>query len=222
MFFRVLLLLLLLSGGVVSDPGRWDQHRRRSRPSLPPPSTVSPTTRKPEKQWTHGFSSNPPLHRCQISSHTILPNGLPVNYDYVRSVKELLLEDKLLLSPVVIEGVMVSRTNTYKGLYFVSFKVVKVVRGRVSSQLHGHIRLLFQTEQGLSAGRAELRGNACPPVPFNVRTGRKYLLFVKKIAAGRYAAVAVPEQVKEKSRKAILKTFCPGTSGCGEFHLIIS
>ena len=221
MFYRIrLLLLLLLAGGVVSEPGRWDQHRRRSRPSLPPSTTVSPTKR-PEKLWTHGLSLNPPLHRCQISSQTTLPNGLPVNYEYVRSVKELLLEDKLLLSPVVIEGVMVSRTNTYKGLYFVSFKVVKVVRGRVSSQLHGHIRLLFQTEQGPS-GRAELRGNACPPVPFNVRTGRKYLLFVKKISAGRYAAVAVPEQVKEKSRKAILKTFCPGTAGCGKFHLIIS
>ena len=118
-----------------------------------------------------------------------------VNKDYVSSVKELLLEDKLLLAPVVFEGTMVSRTNTYKGLYFVSFKVLRVVKGRLHPQLYGHIRLLFQTEGRHSA---PLRGNACPPVPFNVRSGRKYLIFVKKISVGRYVGVAEPELVREE------------------------
>ncbi len=166
-----------------------------------------------------------------------LPDGRSLNMDYVMGVGELQLEDKLLLAPVVFEGAMVSRTNTYKGLYFVSFKVMRVLKGRIHrQQLAGQVRLLFQTlppamasttaagadTDGVShnnssssslVNRAGLRGNACPPVPFNVRTGRKYLIFVRKLALGRYVAVAEPELVRKKTRKAVRRTFCPG---CGE------
>ena len=204
------LAVLVVTDGVAAEPGRWDRHRRRKhrppppatpRPTRPPepprrhsklpaaPTTaLVPTTAKPAKQWTHTLTSQPPVHRCQAFPHAPLPHGLRVNEDYVKGVESLLIQDKLLLSPIVFQGAMVSRTNTYKGLYFVSFKVIKVVKGRLHPQLNGHVRLLFQTEQfsssnrraGGGGGRRQLKGNACPPVPFNVRSGRKYLIFVKK------------------------------------------
>lgn len=217
MFYPPLLVLLLLQGVVSGSGGRWDNHKRRGRrPTAPPPPPTLPATRRPQQPWSHGFSASPPPHRCQISAVSPLPEGGPVNQDYVTGVSSLLLEDKLLLAPIVFEGAMVSRTNTYKGLYFVSFKVLKVVKGRLHPQLQGHVRLLFQTEQlppSRGGGRPELRGNACPPVPFNVRSGRKYLIFVKKLSVGRYVAMAEPEVVRKKTRKALLRTFCPG---CGE------
>ena len=105
---------------------------------------------------------------------------MPINKEYVRNVEHLLLEDKLMLSPIIFEGIMVSRTNTYKGLYFVSFKVIQVIKGRLSTQLQGHIRLLFQSNQiYFNSLRSSLRMNACPPIPFRARTGRRYLVFVK-------------------------------------------
>ena len=139
-------------------------------------------------------------------------DGMPINRDYLKQVNSLLLEDKLLVAPVIFEGIMVSRTNTYKGLYFVSFKVLHTLKGRINSQLHGHVRLLFQTERA-AGGRRLLRNNACPPVPFGVRSGRKYLVFVKKVSVGRYAAMAEPQLVRSKTKKSVLKTFC---SGCGK------
>ena len=197
------ILAILLFHAVMGDPGRWDHHRRRGRQratkattTTTPPPPPPPTTRKPSS-WRHGLTLHPPAHRCQVSSVLVLGDGRPVNKDYVSSVNELLLEDKLLLAPVVFEGTMVSRTNTYKGLYFVSFKVLRVVKGQLHPQLYGHIRLLFQTGTHGSTPRAELRGNACPPVPFSVRSGRKYLIFVKKISVGRYVAVAEPEIVRQ-------------------------
>jgi hypothetical protein len=138
--------------------------------------------------------------------------GMPINRNYLSKVHTLLLEDKLLVSPIIFEGVMVSRTNVYKGLYFVSFKVIQTLKGRLNAQLHGHVRLLFQTER--TGSRTQLRNNACPPVPFGVRSGRKYLVFVKKVGVARYAAVAEPELVRNKTKKCVLKTFC---KGCGKF-----
>jgi hypothetical protein len=172
-----------------------------------------------------------------VPEEATLPDGRALNMDYVMRAPELGLEDKLLLAPVVFEGAMVSRTNTYKGLYFVSFKVMRVLKGRMHrQQLAGQVRLLFQTFGGsldstgssasgghglsyntsLAGGRGGLRGNACPPVPFNVRTGRKYLIFVRKLALGRYVAVAEPELVRKKTRRAVRRTFCPG---CGEYNI---
>jgi hypothetical protein len=198
-------------------------------------TTTAPTTvvaLQPDRR--HWAAVTAPAHRCQVPDEAELPDGRSLNMDYVMGVPELLLEDKLLLAPIVFEGAMVSRTNTYKGLYFVSFKVLRVLKGRIHrQQLAGQVRLLFQTlpatstpvsaadsynSSSLAAGGhqrpAGLRGNACPPVPFNVRTGRKYLIFVRKLALGRYVAVAEPELVRKKTRKAVRRTFCPG---CGEY-----
>lgn len=107
---------------------------------------------------------------------------------------------------------MVSRTNTYKSLYFVSFKVFRVLKGSIHRQLTGQVRLLFQSTVGRRGRRRpSVRPGSCPPVPFNVRSGRKYLIFVKQIkSAGRYAAVAEPELVRRKSLKAARQSLgCP-------------
>ena len=114
---------------------------------------------------------------------------------------------------------MVSRTNTYKSLYFVSFKVFRVLKGSIHRQLTGQVRLLFQSTVGRRGRRRpSLRPGSCPPVPFNVRSGRKYLIFVKQIkSAGRYAAVAEPELVRRKSLKAARQSL--GCPKCGKLIL---
>ena len=254
-------LLLLILQPTRADPGKWDHHSRSKvgrqqgrqstvtttgRPPVPTTTVKTTTTTTPPSTTTvmadrrHFVSSTAavsaataPAHRCQVpeEEEVALPDGRHLNMDYVMRVPDLLLEDKLLLAPVVFEGAMVSRTNTYKGLYFVSFKVLRVLKGRIHrQQLAGQVRLLFQTLTAantastvdsynsssalVSQPRGGLRGNACPPVPFNVRTGRKYLIFVRKLALGRYVAVAEPELVRKKTRKAVRRTFCPG---CGEY-----
>ena len=148
-----------------------------------------------------------------------MPTGRSIDTSYVDHVKRLLVEDRVLLAPVVFEGAMVSRTNTYKGLYFVSFKVFRVLKGSIHRQLTGQVRLLFQSSVGRRGRRRQsLRPGSCPPIPFNVRSGRKYLIFVKQIkSAGRYAAVAEPELVRRKSLKAARQSLaCPK---CGKLIL---
>ena len=46
-------------------------------------------------------------------------------------------------SPIVFEGVMMSRTNTYKNLYFVSFKVFRVLKGKIHRQLQGSKNMIM-------------------------------------------------------------------------------
>jgi len=174
-------------------------------------STEISTKSRVKKSWGHVLTDSPPLHRCQVLKMPSTGEGMPINRNYLSKVHTLLLEDKLLVSPIIFEGVMVSRTNVYKGLYFVSFKVIQTLKGRLNAQLHGHVRLLFQTER--TGSRTQLRNNACPPVPFGVRSGRKYLVFVKKVGVARYAAVAEPELVRNKTKKCVLKTFCKGCVG---------
>ena len=53
----------------------------------------------------------------------------------------------------------------------------------------------------------------CRPVHFNIRSGRKYIFYVKKVSAGRYVAVAIPDQLNRKSRKTSKKLLC---SKCGK------
>ncbi len=259
----LILLLLRLTPAALAEPGKWDHHSRtkttgrqqqtgRHLPAVTTTTTTTTTARPPATTTTLTTTSktptttsparrhavvSAPAHRCQVPEEpALLPDGRSLNMDYVLGVPELLLEDKLLLAPVVFEGVMVSRTNTYKGLYFVSFKVLRVLKGRIHrQQLAGQVRLLFQTQPpattvgiggnmdgynnnssslvGGGQRSGGLRGNACPPVPFNVRTGRKYLIFVRKLALGRYVAVVEPELVRKKTRKAVRRTFCPG---CGK------
>jgi hypothetical protein len=56
------------------------------------------------------------------------------------------LDDKLVLSPIVFVGRLVSRSNVYNSLYFASFRVLRVVKGRLPARLRKHIRLLFKAE----------------------------------------------------------------------------
>ena len=53
----------------------------------------------------------------------------------------------------------------------------------------------------------------CRPVHFNIRPGKKYLFYVKKVSAGRYVSVAIPDPLNRKSRKASKKLLCPN---CGK------
>ena len=59
----------------------------------------------------------------------------------------------------------------------------------------------------------------CRPVHFNIRSGRKYLFYVKKVSAGRYVSVAIPDQLNRKSRKASKKLLC---SNCGKNKRILN
>ena len=65
----------------------------------------------------------------------------------------LLAEEKLVLSPIVIQGRLVSRSNAYNSLYFVSFRVLKVMKGKVPKKLRKHIRLMFHMDNSGRDGR---------------------------------------------------------------------
>ena len=231
LWLRLALAMTLLSG-LLAEPGRWDHRRtsysRHRRPHTTQRTTTTTTTAAPRRQatssqprsWEHSLGWERPAHRCQVEEQR-LPTGRSLDTSYVDYVRRLLVEDRVLLSPVVFEGAMVSRTNTYKSLYFVSFKVFRVLKGSIHRQLTGQVRLLFQSTVG-RRGRARggsLKPGSCPPVPFNVRSGRKYLIFVKQIkSAGRYAAVAEPELVRRKSLKAARTSLsCPK---CGKLILV--
>ena len=53
----------------------------------------------------------------------------------------------------------------------------------------------------------------CRPVHFNIRSGRKYIFYVKRVSAGRYVSVAIPDQLNRKSRKISKKLLC---KNCGK------
>ena len=46
-------------------------------------------------------------------------------------------------SSIEFEGVMMSRTNTYKNLYFVLFKVFRVLKGKIHRQLQGSKNMIM-------------------------------------------------------------------------------
>jgi len=212
----VIALTYALVGSLVGDPGRWDHHgnkRNHARKYVRTTTTTTTTTTpapkvSPRRSWTHSLGWTIPAERCQIPKEPRrLASGTILDSNYIDYVKDMLVEDKALLSPVVFEGAMVSRTNTFRGLYFVSFKVFRVFKGQIHQQLQGQVRLLFQTQpqkSTLSKRKTGLRASNCPPVPFNVKSGRKFLIFVKKIKTpGRYVAVAEPELVRKKTLKAV-------------------
>jgi len=209
-------LAISLVGSLLGDPGRWDHHskkRTHARKYVRTTTTTTTTTTpapavSPRRSWRHSLGWTIPAERCQIPREPRrLSNGKPLDSNYIDYVKDLLVEDKTLLSPIVFEGAMVSRTNTYNSLYFVSFKVFRVFKGQIHRQLQGQVRLLFQTQPHKSSHglkKTGLRGSNCPPVPFNVKSGRKFIIFVKKIKTpGRYVAVAQPELVRKKTLKAV-------------------
>ena len=110
-------------------------------------STPAPVTRA-QKSWDHRLGWSVPPERCQIPQESRSYGGQTLNSYYIDYVSDLLVQDKTLVSPIVLEGAMVSRTNTYKNLYFVSFKVFRVLKGKIHQQLKGQLRLLFRTEPG--------------------------------------------------------------------------
>ena len=63
------------------------------------------------------------------------------------------------------------------------------------------------------------RHHPCLPVSFDVKMGRKYVIYVKKIAVGRYAAIAQPDVYSKKVRRAARKLLC---SNCGMFFILYS
>ena len=246
-----LLYLLGLACLLAAQPGRWDHHpTRRSfsrRIPTPTPPAVRTTTDRPARSsrisvpprerprgsrggsraWDHALGWSVPAERCQIPAdarHLPGAKGAPLHSYYIDYVNELLVQDKTVLSPVVFEGAMVSRTNTYKNLYFVSFKVFRVLKGHIHQQLQGHIRLLFQTESRRTNYKSKTIKN-CPPVPFNVRSGRKYLVFVKNLVSpGRFIAVAKPEVVRRKSMREVKQIlscdFCGKSCPCTRVNTI--
>ena len=61
--------------------------------------------------------------------------------------------------------------------------------------------------------------NRCRPVPFNVRPGRRYIFYAKKVSAGRFVPVAIPDVAIKKTRKLVRKLTC---KDCGRSHLILT
>jgi len=127
--------------------------------------------------------------------------------------------DKLVLTPIVFQGRLISRSNVYNSLYFVSLRVQRVLKGSVPKRMYRHMRLLFHTsslggDKPTHHQRRRLNHNSrghrthCQPVSFDVKAGRKYAVYVKKVATGRYVAVAQPDVYTKKVRKAARKLLC--------------
>ena len=208
---------------------RWDHHPTRRTLTRPTSTTPAPVrherpvqhnnnnnNRGGSRSWDHRIGWSVPPERCQISGDLRHVSGHQLDSYYIDYVSELLVQDKTLLSPIVFDGVMVSRTNTYKNLYFVSFKVFRVLKGQIQQQFHGHLRLLFQVESRKK--NYKLKGNHnCPPVPFNVRSGKRYIVFVKNLRTpGRFLATAKPELVRRKSTREVKQMV--SCKHCGELH----
>ena len=66
-----------------------------------------------------------------------------------------------------------------------------------AARLHRH-----RIKAGTSSGNSV---SPCRPVTFEVKTGQKYAIYVKKVEMGRYVAVATPDTYTRKVRKAARK-----------------
>lgn len=75
--------------------------------------------------------------------------------------------------------------------------------------MHRHMRLLFSS----TSSEDQRRHHQCLPVTFNVKTGRKYAVYVKKVATGKYVAIAQPDVYTKKVRKAAKKLLCQNCGG---------
>ena len=135
------------------------------------------------------------------------------------SVEKMKADERLWL---ILAGRLISRSNVYNSLYFVSLRVQRVLKGSVPKRMHRHMRLLFHTDSpkhhstaarlhrhrikaGTSSGNSV---SPCRPVTFEVKTGQKYAIYVKKVEMGRYVAVATPDTYTRKVRKAARKLLC--------------
>lgn len=123
----------------------------------------------------------------------------------------LSLEDKLALSPIVVQGRLISRSASYSGLYFSSMRILKVMKGKVPKRLRRHVRLVFrQEEDDRDRDRSRRRPPCEHPVRFGVRSGRKYLMFLKRLGPARYAAVERPAPWSKHARRVAKKILCEG------------
>ena len=116
---------------------------------------------------------------------------------------------------LILTGRLISRSNVYNSLYFVSLRVQRVLKGSVPKRMHRHMRLLFHTDspkhqrhRRIKAGSSGNSVSPCRPVTFEVKTGQKYAIYVKKVEMGRYVAVATPDTYTRKVRKAARKLLC--------------
>jgi len=125
--------------------------------------------------------------------------------------EDMATDDKLVLAPIIFQGRLISRSNVYNSLYFTSLRVLKVLKGSVPKRLHRHMRLLFHTSYPSDKHQQhhQRSRHPCLPVSFDVKMGRKYVIYVKKIGVGRYAAIAQPDVFNKKTRRAARKLLCP-------------
>uniref|UniRef100_A0A0K2V0Q0 Vein beta-barrel domain-containing protein n=1 Tax=Lepeophtheirus salmonis TaxID=72036 RepID=A0A0K2V0Q0_LEPSM len=118
------------------------------------------------------------------------------------------IDNKLALSPVVFQGRLTSMSTPVNDLHFVSLRVLKVIKGKLSKRLRKQIRLLFSL--GKRKRQFVNRNKECkdPPI-FNPKSSRKkYIFFVQKIKPGSYVALAEPEIFNRKVRRNIRKILC--------------
>ena len=57
------------------------------------------------------------------------------------------LNEKLILSSLVLQGRLISRSSVYKSLYFASFRVLKVLKGSMPKRMRRLVRLMFKIPQ---------------------------------------------------------------------------
>lgn len=106
----------------------------------------------------------------------------------------------------------------YNGLYFSSIRILKVLKGKVHKKLRRHVRLVFRVENNGGGGDNEDSRRKCNyPVSFGVRSGRKYLLFLKRLGhQARYAAVARPVAWSKQTKRIEKRMLC---DGCGNNNI---
>ena len=89
----------------------------------------------------------------------------------------------------------------------------------VTSQRYGRLYPCNKPDRHMTSHHQRSRHHPCLPVSFDVKMGRKYVIYVKKIAVGRYAAIAQPDVYSKKVRRAARKLLC---SNCGMFFILYS
>eukprot|EP00094_Tigriopus_californicus_P006743 TCALIF_06494-PA protein Name:"Protein of unknown function" AED:0.14 eAED:0.14 QI:250/0.66/1/1/1/1/4/54/290 len=118
-------------------------------------------------------------------------------------------EDKIVLTPILVQGRLISRSTGFNSLYSVAFRVLKVLKGKLPRKLRRHVKLMYQQED-----EDEKVNPLCEfPIKFDVKANRKYLIFIKRLGPARYVAIAKPEIWTKDVRRIAKKTLC---EGCGE------
>ncbi|TRY81042.1 hypothetical protein TCAL_06494 [Tigriopus californicus] len=115
-------------------------------------------------------------------------------------------EDKIVLTPILVQGRLISRSTGFNSLYSVAFRVLKVLKGKLPRKLRRHVKLMYQQED-----EDEKVNPLCEfPIKFDVKANRKYLIFIKRLGPARYVAIAKPEIWTKDVRRIAKKTLCEG------------